>query len=33
MREHLMILLEKYKNIDIHAMGFHIGWDREPLWQ
>lgn len=26
-------LLQKYPNIDPAAMGFPIGWEKEPLWR
>jgi abortive infection bacteriophage resistance protein len=29
----LKILLKKYPNIDLTAMGFPKAWDEEPLWQ
>ena len=29
----LKALSEKYQNIDLHAMGFPINWEEEPLWK
>lgn len=29
----LKILLKKYPNIDVTAMGFPNGWEQEPLWK
>jgi len=31
-KEKLNQLLKKCPNVDVHAMGFPIGWEREPLW-
>ena len=29
----LLTLFGKFPQIDLKAMGFPTGWDREPLWQ
>ncbi|MDR0895662.1 MAG: hypothetical protein LBN06_10265 [Prevotellaceae bacterium] len=31
--EKLKALLAEYPTVDIHAMGFPDGWDKEELWQ
>lgn len=28
----LFVLLKKYPNIDLNALGMHNGWQKEPLW-
>lgn len=33
LKQNLLDLFAKFPNIDIHAMGFPIDWEKEPLWQ